>query len=475
MPQLSLRNAKVLGALAAVISLLLVRLRKRRERLSARSVAISLASCPQVTSSLTQHRPRSKWYEKEQTWGSFCPCCRRPIEISCESSKKPAGGLGFLSSRPREAFAYVSLIYGEKPRSARYALGALGLGQALHDTGSTIDRVLMHTSDVPAVVLDALRSSGLWILHEVEYMHGCDKLGSMSAFGWQGIFTKLRLFGLSAYTKVLFLDLDILPLSSLDSLFELEAPAAMLKATGYFWQPEHGERLDGRRFFPTQSWNSPHGGINAGVMLFEPDKAIESLMEREVTDEQHPEHIYATGPEQEYLSRFFADKWRHIHSRFNFQLFRLDPTEPLMKFDAPRLGDAVLQELIAVQFSSHPKPWDFADSVVVGTVDQDICKSLSSKWHGDGRGDAESEARASLLNAEMQQPERWPLQARVAHTLIKGFLQTLAAAEARVNFGALQDLHTLCAQAPDSTLARSRPRNTSQGKQEEPYRTHTRK
>lgn len=348
------------------------------------------------------------------------------------------------------------MLFGGTPRSARYSLGALALGQALQATGSTADRVLMHTRDVPAEVLEALRSSGLWQLKEIKYLHGCGMLGNMD--WWHGVFTKLRLFGLCAYGKVVFLDLDIVPLGSLDCLFELEAPAAMLKATGYYWQPEHGAHLDGRDFFPTQLWNSPHGGINAGVMVLEPDSDVEARIECEVTDLWHPEHIWAAGPEQEYISRFYADRWRHIHSRFNFQLFRLDATEPLIKFfdGASKLGDAVLDEVVAVQFSSYPKPWDFADSALAGKVDQDLCRSLSSKWHGDGTEDEAAEAKAALLDEEAERPEKWPVEARVSRALIHRFLENLHAAEQKVEPQALEALQSLCRKEPDPNIAVSR-------------------
>jgi len=463
MNSLSLKSRGFANAFVVGLILLLAWLRKRRSKgLPALSTAL-LQVYPQISSLLTKHQPRSIWRSERQAFSSFCPCCRRPLEIKLLPEPRPQGKL--KGSSPKR-HAYVALIYGSKPSSARYALGALGLAEALQRTGSTVDRVLMHTSDVPAEVLQALQASGLWKLQEVKYLHGVEMLGKMTAFGWYGIFTKLRLFGLVQYSKVVFLDLDTFPRKSLDGLFDLEAPAAMLKATGYYWQPEHGDCIDGRRFFPTEAWNSPHGGINAGVMVFEPDKEIEALMEKEVTDMWHPEHIYAQGPEQEYLSRFFADRWRHIHSRFNFQIFRLDPTEPLMKFDVKRHSEggqdtlrAVMDEIVAPQFSSSPKPWDFALSESLGNLQRDVRDSLISKWKGDGKDNTDAAARALLLQTE-EQLERWPLQARLTFSFIEEFLQCQMAAEQRIPFEILQAFHALCAQAPASTVAKSRMRST---------------
>jgi len=174
---------------------------------------------------------------------------------------------------------------------------------------------------------------------------------------WSGVFTKFRLFGLTEYKKVLFLDLDMLILKNLDELFDLEPPAAMMKGRR---NPYHGEPIDGSLFFPGDVWNEPHGGINAGLMLLEPNAQIQNQIEVEVYDNDHPEHISCFGPEQEYLSRFYADRWTHIDGRYNFQMFRLDATRAIQKL-TNRLTPGMENTLFAVQFSSHPKPWDLVD------------------------------------------------------------------------------------------------------------------
>ena len=43
----------------------------------------------------------------------------------------------------------------------------------------------------------------------------------------------------------------------------------------------------------------------------------------QVADERHPEHIRGNGPEQDYLSRYFARDWRHIDVAYNFQLHQM--------------------------------------------------------------------------------------------------------------------------------------------------------
>lgn len=340
----------------------------------------------EVTSDLTDHKPRAERAsesESDDCWNSFCPCCRRPLQVrlvpafksgavsSAESPPQEALGPGNAQASeddtyhaPRESTtprrAYVSLLYGAQA-STGFAMGALVLGQTLRESGTEYESVLMYTNDVPRGVLDVLEVSGLWKLREVDYIHGSHMLGSMDHGGWHGVFTKLHLFSLVEYAQVLFLDLDVLILHNLDEIFAIEPPAATLKGS---WQPLHGERIDGRSFFPEKGiWNEPHGGINAGVMLLEPDAEVHRIMCEEVVEEWHPEHIYSYGPEQEYISRYFADRWRHLGLRFNFQLYRLSSSRAACRLLGSAASETpvsdILDQIMAVQFSSKRKPWDF--------------------------------------------------------------------------------------------------------------------
>jgi len=69
---------------------------------------------------------------------------------------------------------------------------------------------------------------------------------------------------------------------------------------------------------------SQGGGINAGVILLQPGEDTLARMIAEVTCETHPEHIKGNGPEQDYLTRFFAwAPWHSIDVRWNFQLHHI--------------------------------------------------------------------------------------------------------------------------------------------------------
>ncbi|CAJ1373829.1 unnamed protein product [Effrenium voratum] len=270
-----------------------------------------------LESRLTSHKeevyePHS--YSQDYKWyKTSCPCCRRPVEVTVTSLSR------WQPRRARGRRAFVVVLWGA---NAGYALGALVLGLRLKELSPYIERVMLHTDDVPRNYLEALGE--FWQLKEVDYIDGVEDLYVGKGNIFDGVFTKLGAWTLEEFEKVLLLDLDIIPLRAMDELFELPCPAAMVRGQG---ETEHGERVDGRRFFGGEDekdypWGQT-GGINAGVILLQPDGDVFKQMHKEVTCKNHPCHIAGNGPEQDYLSRFFAASdtpWHQISVAWNYQL-----------------------------------------------------------------------------------------------------------------------------------------------------------
>ena len=90
---------------------------------------------------------------------------------------------------------------------------------------------------------------------------------------FDNVFTKLRVFGLIEYDKVVLLDTDMYVKANIDDLFYVAAPAAM--ARGLSKEYSHGDAIRGDFFFKGadgegRRW-SQCGGINAGVMVLRPN------------------------------------------------------------------------------------------------------------------------------------------------------------------------------------------------------------
>ena len=58
-------------------------------------------------------------------------------------------------------------------------------------------------------------------------------------------------------------------------------------------------------------------------MVLKPNLHTLEHMLKEILDHDHPSHICGTGPEQDYLSRYYVDHWSHIEVSYNFQLHQM--------------------------------------------------------------------------------------------------------------------------------------------------------
>ncbi|CAE8689058.1 unnamed protein product, partial [Polarella glacialis] len=147
------------------------------------------------------------------SWAGFCSCCKRPLSLVLDDSGPQAKRPRHASQEPERSsteqssagkFAYVVCIWGQNPE---YILGAMVLAHSLRSTGTGHDLVALHTNDVPQEAVQLLGRSG-WTTTEVEYVEACGNLYQERCIKgrFADVFTKLRLFSLVEYEKVLLLD-----------------------------------------------------------------------------------------------------------------------------------------------------------------------------------------------------------------------------------------------------------------------------
>lgn len=374
--------------------------RLRRELSAAETLRVS-SPCTDVVH--WSELDSTAWQNRWRYWESWCPCCKRPLCVSSYTPLEgaPSGTPPAAAEHAPPRLAYVSGLWGA---SAGYALGALVLGCSLRRRGTPpeIDLVLLHTDDVPQSTLALLAE--VWILKPVDYVAAHPDLFACKGTRFDAVFTKLHVFGLVEYDKVVMLDLDLAIMRCPDVLFELPAPAALHRT---LYGNDHGARIDGRNFFAPGRIDDPDsqvyewgqcGGINAGVMVLAPSARRHRQVLHEVSTMIHPERIPGNGPEQDYLSRLFAPDWTHIGVAYNYQLHRayhsieeaarraserclLD--QAAQGYEPERLAIR-LEDICVVHFSGTLKMWDRDYRDPVGESDEAFTERLlkgDSPWY----------------------------------------------------------------------------------------------
>eukprot|EP00927_Polykrikos_kofoidii_P058861 TRINITY_DN5364_c0_g1_i2.p1 TRINITY_DN5364_c0_g1~~TRINITY_DN5364_c0_g1_i2.p1 ORF type:complete len:966 (+),score=154.66 TRINITY_DN5364_c0_g1_i2:58-2955(+) len=174
-----------------------------------------------------------------------CPSCRRPVEVciqaEADDSVKSLGSTVEAATPATSSTRQVSTA--QHGRVGCLAMGvsycavlcdcdrqsflkAMVLGQSLATCGSTRDRVLLHSPDVPKVYQKALAL--VWSLQPIGCRWGL--LPGRKRFGAASAATRLMGLQLREYSKVLILELGLVFLANPDSIFDHDCPAGIFKA-----------------------------------------------------------------------------------------------------------------------------------------------------------------------------------------------------------------------------------------------------
>ncbi|GIL91396.1 hypothetical protein Vretifemale_19012 [Volvox reticuliferus] len=130
----------------------------------------------------------------------------------------------------RSSEAYATLVYGEE-----FVLAARVLGQSLRESGTTRDMVALTTGSLRASSELTLAADGWRVVH-VAPVHnpgtGPQPTGFPPRFAY--VYTKLYIFKMTEYKKIVFLDADALVIRNMDVIFKCPGFCAALRHSERF-------------------------------------------------------------------------------------------------------------------------------------------------------------------------------------------------------------------------------------------------
>ena len=250
---------------------------------------------------------------------------------------------------PDDTRAYVTLV-----TNADYGLGALALARSLRLAGSSVPLVVLATDGAGG--LDTLAAEGCRIVetrkpglsdgfvrrHSRESQHRDAPFtkGEKPAFHDPlDNFCKLRLWQMTGYDKLVFIDADAIVLRNTDRLFDYPAFVAA---------PNVYESI------------ADFGRMNAGVFVAEPSSAVYDAM-LESLDE--PGRFWPRT-DQTFLQHFFPD-WHGLPYTYNVLQY--------VYFNLPALWHWPALKILHYQYE---KPWQPDHGR------RDLLQPLIDLWHG---------------------------------------------------------------------------------------------
>ncbi|NVO22913.1 glycosyltransferase [Donghicola mangrovi] len=258
---------------------------------------------------------------------------------------------GLTASGPARAkHAYVTLV-----TNADYALGARALVQSLVWTGTAADLVVMYTGGVarsdlaPLLALGARlvqvdllpTSEGFNTLHARRNLHGAAPFtkGEKPSFHTPlDNFAKLRLWQMTDYVSVVFLDADTLVLQNIDTLFDYPQFCAAPNV--------YEELADFHR-------------MNSGVFTARPSAETYEAMLAEL---DQPD-VFWRRTDQTFLEHYFPD-WHGLPVTYNMLQY--------VWFNMPQLWRWSSVKVLHYQYE---KPWQIPHPKA------DQLEPLITLWH----------------------------------------------------------------------------------------------
>ncbi|CAM8883462.1 unnamed protein product [Rhodiola kirilowii] len=195
---------------------------------------------------------------------------------SCELAVSLKAKENFYSQRAHRE-AYATILHS----AHFYVCGAIAAAQSIRMSGSTRDLVILVDDSISEHHREGLAAAG-WKIHTIQRIR--NPKAERDAYNeWN--YSKFRLWQLTDYDKIIFIDADMLILRNIDFLFEMPE----ISATGN----------NGSLF-------------NSGVMVIEPSNFTFQLLMDHINDIES-----YNGGDQGYLNEIFT-WWHRIPKHMNF-------------------------------------------------------------------------------------------------------------------------------------------------------------
>ncbi|KAJ7978153.1 Hexosyltransferase [Quillaja saponaria] len=257
--------------------------------------------------------------------------------------------------------AYVTLLYGDE-----FLLGVRVLGKSIRDNGSKKDLVALVSDGVSDNAKELLQADG-WIVKKISLLANPNQVRPTRFWG---VYTKLKIFNMTNYKKVVYLDADTIVVRNIDDLFKCGKFCANLK---------HSERL------------------NSGVMVVEPSETVFNDMMSKVNTLQS-----YTGGDQGFLNSYYsAFPNAHVFEpNLSQEVLKSRPVPEMERLSTLYNADVGLymlankwmvdeSELRVIHYTLGPlKPWDWWTSWLLKPVDvwQNVREQLEESLPGTGGG-----------------------------------------------------------------------------------------
>ncbi|KAI0778030.1 glycosyltransferase family 8 protein [Trametes elegans] len=246
-----------------------------------------------------------------------------------------------------------------------YLPGLLVMHKSLVDAGTKYPLVVMVTPAVPQDVRDVVTRRGIEI-RDVDPLYPRDGYQpALHDIRFAETWTKIRMFQLVEFDRLVHLDADMLIRQSMDELMEFDLPPRHIAAAHVCacnprrlphypkdWVPQncaHSAVPDPLSPPPaiTETSPRPYALLNSGLVVLNPSRAIFEDLRRFLVESPLVREF--SFPDQDLLAEYFNGRWKPLSWRFN-------ALKTLRVCHPQEWSDDVVH---CVHYILNDKPWKF--------------------------------------------------------------------------------------------------------------------
>lgn len=238
--------------------------------------------------------------------------------------------------------AYITLLTTDD-----YLHGLLVLIFSLREVKSKYECSVLITPNI------SLRTKSILAAHAIAYIEISDIPNPTDvhpSHRWNRTYSKLHVFGLNQYEKVVFLDADMIILENIDVLFECEHLSAA---------------SSGSMLPACSDWTH----MNSGLFVAVPDASLFSDMiscvgRVEALNGGGTTNTPRSGSDQEFINAYYRD-WKrcfklHLDHRYNMLHYHLDGYNSLFGYTLT----AGPKRVAVIHYASYLKPWSLPSETI---------------------------------------------------------------------------------------------------------------
>jgi alpha-N-acetylglucosamine transferase len=202
-----------------------------------------------------------------------------------------------------------------------------------------------NKNNLLVLVTDNITNDGISVLHNygiktqfVAVIHNPYELGADER-SYKYTFTKLSIFKLTEFKKIVYIDADMLVCTCIEELFD---------------KPHMSAVAAGSLHPSNQSWKD----LNSGLLVIEPDKKVFEQLASAIGKLPSED-----GSDQGFLHEFFkewkSDQTLHLHHKYNVPYSYLNEYCELPDFEFKYKKRLLESNISLIHYWGKYKPWNF--------------------------------------------------------------------------------------------------------------------